>query len=394
MKAIARWLAPPVSDDEGTARQANLIYLVAVGFLALAVAIFIGNMIGGKTPYGVKVINVIAFCLMLPVLAWLHRGRLALAQGWLLVVTYCCLTGGIASLGSIRAPIASLYLAGVIISGLLFDRKGVVYSSVACSVSVMGLIWAENAGFLPLPDRRVGLPQWVTYTTLFAFTGTLIYSINRVTKDALARAEKELEQRKRTEISLNTANEKLKQRVHEVELLQQELRELTHRDGLTGLHNRRYLADAMEREVARAMRDQVPLSVVMVDVDHFKAVNDSWGHQVGDAVLVRLAKLLTSSARGSDIVCRYGGEEFLLVFIGTTLDLAQKRAEDIRGKADVLSSQLEGNALQVTLSFGVASLPVHGKNWEEVVSKADKALYQSKRDGRNRVTVWPVDVVT
>jgi diguanylate cyclase (GGDEF)-like protein len=84
----------------------------------------------------------------------------------------------------------------------------------------------------------------------------------------------------------------------------------------------------------------------------------------------------------------------LLVFIGTTLDLAQKRAEDIRGKADVLSSQLEGNALQVTLSFGVASLPVHGKNWEEVVSKADKALYQSKRDGRNRVTVWPVDVVT
>jgi diguanylate cyclase (GGDEF)-like protein len=378
-------------DDDKT-RKADLINKIAIGFLAFAFAVFVGNLIGGKTPFVAIVINVCAFCLLLPVLVWAHSGRLSLAQGWLLAVAFVCITGAIASLGTIRAPVTSLYLAGVIVSGLLFDRPGIVYATAACSTSVFGLILAENAGLLPLPDHRVGMPQWVTYTALCGFTGSLVYSLNRVTKDALARAETELGQRKLIEEALNIANQKLSQRVDEVEYLQQELREQAVRDSLTGLYNRRYLDDALDRELVRAKRDQNPLSFLMIDVDHFKTVNDTHGHRFGDQILTQLAGLLSSHARGSDIVCRYGGEEFLVLLPGTDADFSRSRAEEIRQKAEVLIGHLEGKVVHVTLSIGIAVFPDHGQDRNDVVSKADDALYQSKREGRNRVTVWQGEV--
>ncbi len=393
MNAISRWLRSPVFDgDDDKTRRADLINKIAIGFLAFAIAVFVGNLIGGKTPFIAIVINVIAFCLLLPVLGWSRSGRLSLAQGWLLVVAFVCVTGAIASLGTIRVPVTSLYLAGVIVSGLLFDRPGIIYATAACSISVFGLIWAENAGLLPLPNRSVGFPQWVTYTALCGFTGTLVYSLNRVTKDALARAETELGQRKLIEEALNIANQKLSQRVEEVEYLQQELREQALRDSLTGLYNRRYLNDALDRELARAKRDRSPLSLLMIDVDHFKKVNDTHGHHFGDQILAQLAILLTTHARGSDIVCRYGGEEFLVLMPGTGEDFARSRAEEIRQKSELLIGQMEERVVHVTLSIGIAVYPAHGENWDEVVRKADNALYQSKHEGRNRVTVWNGEV--
>ncbi len=393
MNAISRWLRSPVFDgDDDKTRRADLINKIAIGFLAFAIAVFVGNLIGGKTPFVAIVINVIAFCLLLPVLGWSRSGRLSLAQGWLLVVAFVCVTGAIASLGTIRVPVTSLYLAGVIVSGLLFDRPGIIYATAACSISVFGLIWAENAGLLPLPNRSVGFPQWVTYTALCGFTGTLVYSLNRVTKVALARAETELGQRKLIEEALNVANQKLSQRVEEVEYLQQELREQALRDSLTGLYNRRYLNDALDRELVRAKRDRSPLSLLMIDVDHFKKVNDTHGHHVGDKILAQLATLLTTHARGSDIVCRYGGEEFLVLMPGTGEDFARSRAEEIRQKSALLIGQMEERVVHVTLSIGIAVYPAHGENWEEVVRKADNALYQSKHEGRNCVTVWNGEV--
>lgn len=389
MKAFSSWLKSPVFEgDDDKTRRADLIYKINIGFLAFAVAVFIGNLIGGKTPVVAVVINVVAFCLLLPVLGWLRGGRFVLAQAWLLVVAFGCVTVGIASLGGIRAPVTSLYLSGVIVSGLLFDRRGVLYATTACSVSVLGLIVAENAGLLPPPNLRVGLPQWVTYTALCGFTGSLIYSLNRVTKDALARAEAELARRKQIEQVLSLANRDLSQRVKEVEYLQQELREQALRDSLTGLYNRRYLNDALDRELVRAKRDQSSLGFLMIDIDHFKTVNDTHGHHIGDQILVQLADLLTSHARGSDIVCRYGGEEFLLLLPGTDADFAWSRAEEIRQKSEVLIGQLEGKVVHVTLSIGIAVYPDHGQDGGTVISKSDNALYQSKHEGRNRVTVW------
>jgi diguanylate cyclase (GGDEF)-like protein len=109
---------------------------------------------------------------------------------------------------------------------------------------------------------------------------------------------------------------------------------------------------------------------------------------VGDKFLVGIASLMKKYARGSDIVCRYGGEEFLLVLPGTTPDVAAKRAEEIRQRCAKIIIQHEGKDLKMTMSFGVATYPPHGQETEEIIIKADKALYQSKNSGRNCVTVW------
>jgi diguanylate cyclase (GGDEF)-like protein len=142
------------------------------------------------------------------------------------------------------------------------------------------------------------------------------------------------------------------------------------------------------REITRAERENDHLSVIMADIDHFKMINDTYGHLVGDKFLVEIASLMKKYARGSDIVCRYGGEEFLLVLPGTILDAAVKRAEEIRQKCAEIVIQHEGKDLKVTMSFGVATYPDHGKEAEEIIIKADNAMYQSKHGGRNRVTTW------
>ncbi|MEI6776922.1 MAG: diguanylate cyclase [Chloroflexales bacterium] len=201
----------------------------------------------------------------------------------------------------------------------------------------------------------------------------------------------DISERKRNEQLLEAANEDLRRYVEEIEHLHAELREQSLRDPLTGLHNRRYVNETLGREMIHAERENLPVSFILADIDHFKKINDTYGHQVGDKVLVEIARLIKEHARGSDIVCRYGGEEFLLVFLNTTRDDAAKRAEEIRHTAAGLRIPHENGTLMVTISFGLATYPDHGNNAEELIIKADQALYQSKHSGRNRVTIWQRD---
>ena len=200
--------------------------------------------------------------------------------------------------------------------------------------------------------------------------------------------KEDITERKRIENALKNANEELNARVAEVEKLHAELRDQALRDPLTGLHNRRYLNETLPREIARAAREGSCLSIVISDVDHFKTINDTYGHQVGDQFLVQIARLFKSCLRGSDIVCRYGGEEFVVVLPGVSAAAAEKRAEEIRRDCSELVVYCAGQALRVTLSFGVASYPLHGDNGEAVIIKADQALYAAKRLGRDQVRVW------
>ncbi|MGD1715040.1 sensor domain-containing diguanylate cyclase [Dapis sp. BLCC M172] len=173
--------------------------------------------------------------------------------------------------------------------------------------------------------------------------------------------------------------------------LKEKLRNDSIRDSLTGLFNRRYLDESLKQEIIKAERNQQPLSVIMVDVDHFKNFNDTYGHDVGDMVLRELAKFLEGQVRESDIVCRYGGEEMTLILINTPLDIAKQRAENICSGIRELSLQNQGEVLSsLTVSLGVASFPLDGTTGEEIVQKADKALYQAKKAGRNRVVLYQV----
>lgn len=225
------------------------------------------------------------------------------------------------------------------------------------------------------PPRCIDLRISPLYDRRRRFTGRLIVF-------------REITERKRTETELHEANERLQSQLAEIEVLQISLREQATRDSLTGLFNRRYLEETLERELSRAAREAASVSLVMVDIDHFKGVNDVFGHDAGDAMLRALSDLLRAQIRQGDIACRYGGDEFVIVLPGAPLQIAYRRAEQWREAFQSLRVEYEDVELHATLSCGIAAFPSHSRTGDELLHVADKALYTAKAEGRNRAIVW------
>ena len=168
--------------------------------------------------------------------------------------------------------------------------------------------------------------------------------------------------------------------------LRETLRAQAVRDSLTGLYNRRYMEQALEREVLRATRNGRAVGVIMLDLDHFKNFNDSRGHEAGDALLRTLGDYLLSHVRAEDIACRYGGEEFVIILPEASPEMSRYRAEELWKGVQALHVNYHGELLRgVTASFGVASFPQHGTTMAQLLRAADAALYAAKRQGRDRV---------
>jgi diguanylate cyclase (GGDEF)-like protein len=172
-----------------------------------------------------------------------------------------------------------------------------------------------------------------------------------------------------------------------VQALQVMLRDQSTHDALTGLYNRRYLEETLGRELLSAERHGHPVSVIMGDLDYFKAVNDGYGHLAGDEVLRVFGALLKRHARGSDVYCRYGGEEFLLVLPQMATAHAVERAEQLRCTMAAAPVPYGAALIAVTASFGVATFPGDGRTGDALIAAADNALYAAKAAGRNRVSV-------
>ena len=177
---------------------------------------------------------------------------------------------------------------------------------------------------------------------------------------------------------------RMKKLFERVERQRKELQKIAMTDQLTGLYNRHSLSDMAPKYLSEACRHGTPLSLIVVDVDHFKKVNDNYGHSTGDVVLVEIGKLLKASCRNEDFAARFGGEEFVLLFPHCSLDDAATKAEQIRENLD----NLKPEGLSITASFGVSSLSLEKLcTFDELFNDADKAVYEAKEAGRNRVVV-------
>jgi diguanylate cyclase (GGDEF)-like protein/PAS domain S-box-containing protein len=166
------------------------------------------------------------------------------------------------------------------------------------------------------------------------------------------------------------------------------LRELSTRDHLTGLFNRRYMEESLERELLRVARNQIPLGIIMLDVDGFKPFNDTHGHLAGDMVLRELGDILRKHVRGEDIPVRYGGDEFIVILPGASREVTQERAQILCLAARELHLQFGGKTLEaLTLSLGVAVFPQDGSTSAAILKAADTALYQAKSGGRGQVSM-------
>ena len=157
-------------------------------------------------------------------------------------------------------------------------------------------------------------------------------------------------------------------------------------DGLTGLYNRRYMDEALAHELQRARRDQRPVSLAMIDVDHFKRFNDQYGHDAGDAVLKAIGGVLMENIRGYDIACRYGGEELALILPGCDVTDAEVRVQQVRMAVERMRVQ-NGHVELPTVTISVGVSHALGGSAATLIRRADEALYEAKRGGRNRVVV-------
>jgi diguanylate cyclase (GGDEF)-like protein len=167
--------------------------------------------------------------------------------------------------------------------------------------------------------------------------------------------------------------------------LLESLRHRSIRDPLTGLFNRRYLEETLEREISRAERSGSPISLMVLDIDGFKAFNDTHGHTPGDALMRELSDLLQRQTRGGDAACRFGGDEFLLLLPETSFEVAMRRAEELRSEVRGYDFVIGGDDVHVTITVGVAAFPHHAADMPSLIRAADEAMYRAKRAGGDAV---------
>ncbi|HMG60897.1 MAG TPA: diguanylate cyclase [Burkholderiales bacterium] len=283
-----------------------------------------------------------------------YAGRVLLIALPTLAVTYAIFSDALApTLPSL--PLTFAVLPFVIWAALRFGgRELTALNALVCTIAV----WHTLQGRGPFASAALT----TSLLLLLAFMGTLVSTglvLNAVVGE-----------RRRTFEALAQALKTLKEEAI--------------RDPLTNLYNRRFLRDYLSRELMRAARESIRVAVIMIDLDRFKRVNDTAGHAAGDFVLTEIATLLKRHIRGTDIACRYGGEEFTLVLPNATLQSARRRGEAICSAIREESGRLRG----VTASLGVAIFPDHAAEPAPLLRAADKALYDAKSRGRNQIRIF------
>ncbi len=278
-----------------------------------------------------------------------------------------------------------------------------IHSWMAVPLKVQGRI----TGFISLDGRRIGQFTHADAQLALNYADQVSIALEKIQlisnlKDELDQGQNliqkldaananlaiEVEERKQAEAQLQNANIQLKQQVEEIQLLQTNMRELAIRDSLTGLHNRHFLHEALAHELARAKRERYFVSFLLVDIDHFKKVNDTFGHATGDVVLKTIARQFQEFTRDGDILVRYGGEEFLLVLPNRSKAVAAQIAERLRVAVQRLNIEDNGSYLAITISCGISEFPTDSNKETQVLALADKALYAAKNGGRNQVVSW------
>jgi diguanylate cyclase (GGDEF)-like protein len=257
-------------------------------------------------------------------------------------------------------PLTFLILPFIVWAAFRFSRREVTSAIAAvCAVAV----WHTVAGRGPfaLEPLNLSLILLLGFISTLVVTGLIL---------SAAVAEREASRRK-------------------LERVLREAREQARTDPLTRLANRRSLEEFLRRAWTRARRGARPLAIVMIDLDHFKSVNDRFGHDAGDRVLTGVARLLQAHVRAGDMACRLGGEEFALVLPDATLEVAQRRAGALRDAIHGLEPRHRGRSLGgITASFGIALFPDHAGDPDALLLAADRALYEAKAAGRDRVSVY------
>jgi diguanylate cyclase (GGDEF)-like protein len=362
--ALLRWLAEPnIAIAVSNRRRARLlawIQLALLALVAIALPVILVVTPAAGPQHGRYSALMLLFVIVLAAAYALIRSGHYLSSAWLTI--------GATAAGSW----ASVAFENTIFNGnlipLTYTVLPIFLASILLSVPATAVLALGQISALigiKVLDPGANTDSWPSVVLFVFFLSVLSVVAAIITRQDLEQIERQ-----------------------SLQLIESEghLREQSVRDMLTGLFNRRYLEETLERELRRAERAKAPLGVMMIDIDHFKHYNDTYGHAVGDALLRELGALLRASVRDSDVACRYGGEEFILLLPEATLDVSHARAERIRASAAQIQVLAGGQPVEpVTLSIGLAEFPQDGATDQALLKRADDALYRAKHEGRNQI---------
>jgi diguanylate cyclase (GGDEF)-like protein len=351
--------------------------------------------------YVIFVVTVLLFItLIFAFMSYLQPTRLIISVAGFSVVTY------LISIGGIHDDAIGGYYFLLILCTLFFGRKGLVFFGLLNTLAILAVGLADVNGlittnFSPLTDPTTVITSaflmGISSLTLFFFINRLtnMVEVARQKEQSLAETNRELnelrailEQRVLDRTSdLQSSNKKLKTQLKKIKELQARLQEEAIRDPLTGLYNRRFMIENLALVIARAKRTNFPVTLFFLDIDHFKRLNDRYGHQEGDRILKEIGEILQKGLRAGDFACRYGGEEFLVILPDMPKEKAKATAERILLKMKNLSLPNPKDLAKVTVSIGISVYPQDATLIDELIFAADKALYFAKLKGRNRVEI-------
>jgi diguanylate cyclase (GGDEF)-like protein len=361
-----RWLGKPaVGLPEPERRRSNVLAWMQITLILLIslVLLLILLLNKGNTPRD-RLYNFLVAGILVGLLVafGLNRRGRYLASSYLTVFLallgpWGSLLGDLSVLQGDFVSLAYLVLPVILASILLSVGATIIIASLQFVI----LLWLPN--FIPATASI----NWVSFMIFIFFVSMLGAVSNFINRQDL----KQIDEATRL-----------------LQVSEAQLRELSVRDPLTGLFNRRYLEETLEREIHRVERKHLSIGIIMLDLDHFKRINDAYGHAAGDAALQVLGSSLKSYIRTSDIACRYGGEEFVLILPEASLEVTRLRAERLRQEVKKLKVSYNEILLEtITLSLGVAAFPQHGSSYSTLLSAVDAAMYHAKINGRDRVVV-------
>jgi len=368
---IVRWLTtPPAAMPEPERRRTRVLAWMLITLILLVSVALIMVLVFDTSDPDRRSLYITLISALLAVLGLAfylnHRGLYIPAA--MLTVT-CALMG----------PWGSLLLDPTVIRGdfvpLTYLVLSVMLASILLSARVTIFLSAiQFIILLFLPDLIPGTKaiDWPSFMAFIFFTAMLGVVSNLIHHQDLAQIDQQTLLLQESEASL---------------------RELSVRDPLTGLFNRRYMEETLDRELRRAERKALPLGIIMIDLDYFKRFNDTHGHPAGDALLRQLGAFLRAHIRNSDIACRYGGDELILILPEASLEASCDRAEQVRLHLKQAAVYHEGHQLEpVALSLGVAAFPNQGRDRASLIEAADAALYAAKDAGRDRVAAAKLSI--
>lgn len=356
------------------------VALVVIAGLFLAFALADYTVLGPGRPFMALVgmrLAVVLVCLLLALAIW-HRPAVA---HWPLPINLVCLVGlsGLLMTIPLRPASDGIHVASVVAASralYLFIPNRIQWMLAANVYLFLGFLVAIGL-WAPLPPGLL-----LTSLLLLCFVNLLgwmtISRIKRLKREQFALLMEE-----------RSANRRLKEEIRERQELEARLRHMACTDGLTGIANRRHFFERAEQELRRARRDGTPLALCMVDVDLFKQLNDRHGHAVGDRVLSTVAGCCQAVLRNSDVLGRYGGEEFVIALPLADLGTAAAIAERLREKVSALKLPMLGDATPLTVTVGISRVEEGESRLDPALLRADRALYEGKARGRNCVVVAP-----